>query len=112
MIGKSFLSFALMALLMVAGGWLVGPLTATDATATDDASTDRAATMKALVARLEKLEARVAELEAQTAPVIRPADFTSAVQALPETPKGWSRREFNGVEYFIVPLTTNKNFNK
>lgn len=57
----------------------------------------------ALLARIEKLEARVAKLEGKQTSVVLPAPL-----APKRIPKGWVPKTFNGREYFIVPLEGNK----
>ncbi len=56
--------------------------------------------------QVEKLEARVAALEAALASsVLRnvvPQPYSNRV--LPNEPKHWSKREFNGQPFYIVPL--------
>ena len=56
-----------------------------------------------LLKRLEALEARVAELEQRRATVVlSEAQVPEPVGR--ELPKGWRKKEFNGIPYYIVPL--------
>ena len=52
-----------------------------------------------LIKRIEKIEARVAELEKKQVLVALTAD-----QIRKPLPKGWVRMQFNGMEYYIIPL--------
>lgn len=62
----------------------------------DKASDGRDPTVSELLKRIEFLEARMALLEARA---VQPA----LTQPFPE-PKGWSKKQFNGSYYYIVPL--------
>jgi hypothetical protein len=63
-----------------------------------------------LLERIEKLEARVAELERRTPQVVVQQHGDPALRVLPDglpggpIPKGWQRREFNGQWYYDIPL--------
>jgi hypothetical protein len=63
-----------------------------------------------LLERVEKLEARVAELERSTPHVIVQQHGDPALRVLPDglpggpVPKGWQRKEFNGQWYYDIPL--------
>jgi len=61
---------------------------------------DRVATLEKRVAELEKRQPMVV-VPRPTSPVARPPSLRN--RPLPE---GWQQREFNGVPYYIVPLTT------
>jgi hypothetical protein len=63
--------------------------------------------------RVEKLEARVAELEQRAPRVIVPAQGVPQLRVVPEgrldgqpVPKNWIPREFNGQRYYDIPLET------
>lgn len=67
--------------------------------------------VKDLLRRIEKLEARVAELERRVPRVVVPAEGAPQLRIIPEgkfegrpLPKGWIPREFNGLRYYDVPL--------
>lgn len=98
-----FVSVALTACL--GAGFLFG--------APDEASpeSDGAAALKKLAQRIDELEKRVEQLEKRQAVIALPSQtpiFRPKLQPGPQPPtsppKGWLRREFNGMEYFIVPL--------
>jgi hypothetical protein len=63
--------------------------------------------------RVEKLEARVAELEQRAPRVIVPSQGAPQLRVVPEgrldgqpVPKNWIPREFNGQRYYDIPLDT------
>ena len=63
------------------------------------------ATVRKLAGKIDKLEARVAELEKSRTiaiPTIPPYPQQQPV------PKDWGKREFNGIEYYIIPLKDKK----
>jgi hypothetical protein len=55
-----------------------------------------------LLERVERLEARVAELEKQTRVLVVPR-ATAPAKPRGRVPEGWVEKEFNGVPYYIVP---------
>ena len=63
-----------------------------------------------LLQRIEKLEARVGELERRTPQVIVPPSGDPTLRVLTNelgggpAPKDWQRREFNGQWYYDIPL--------
>ncbi len=59
------------------------------------------ATVRKLAGKIDKLEARVAELE-KSRTIAIPA-IPPQLQQLP-MPEEWGKREFNGIEYYIIPL--------
>jgi hypothetical protein len=71
-------------------------------------------TVERLLRRIEILEARVALLDTR----LKVLDMRSQLQALPvveshgaytqdgSLPKGWTRKEFNGHYYYVVPLSS------
>ena len=68
--------------------------------------------LKQMLARIEKLEARVRHLENQAGVVLVPqsrgqmawAPRATDVAPYQPLPEGWRREEFNGQPYYIVPL--------
>ena len=71
--------------------------------------------LKQLMDRIEKLEARVAELEKRQKVIVVPQPpslpkgegwiVVPQPRSLPkgQLPKGWVEKEFNGIPYYIVP---------
>ncbi len=76
--------------------------------------------LKQLIDRIEKLEARVAELEKRQKVIAVPQTpslpkgegwiVVPQPRSLPKghVPKGWVEKEFNGIPYYIVPLDEGK----
>lgn len=58
-----------------------------------------APTIQQLTERIENLEKRIEQLERRQPSVVVPYRPTAQT-----VPKGWQRREFNGIDYYIVPL--------
>lgn len=58
-----------------------------------------------LLKRIEKLEARVKELEQLVPRTVVPASITPPPQFVPNVPRHWIPQEFNGQTYYIIPLT-------
>jgi hypothetical protein len=106
MFSKRFL--AVVALAVVVGGLVA--LAASRAGQEPAGPSDE---LRDLRKRVEKLEARVADLEQRTPRVIVPAQGAPELRVLPEgkgelhpVPKGWVPREFNGQRYYDIPLET------
>ena len=73
---------------------------------------DEDVTLKEMTAALHKLAGKIDKLEARVAKLEK--SRTIAVPTTPPgprqqpVPKDWGKREFNGIEYYIIPLTDNK----
>ncbi|QDU11382.1 hypothetical protein [Gimesia aquarii] len=71
--------------------------------------------MTELLERIVKLEKRVADLEKKQVKNLVPVTLTphvpkmipQSVTLLPH--KDWKRKQFNGLDYYIVPLNTSEN---
>jgi outer membrane murein-binding lipoprotein Lpp len=70
--------------------------------ASQDREDDPARQVESLKKQVAALEDRVAKLEAaiQKITVSIPQGFPE----LKQLPKGWRRREFNGIPYYIIPI--------
>ena len=81
-------------------------------------------TISSLTERIKELEARVERLEESRqilalpapraelpTPPKGPQEYQLRPDSLPEPalPKGWQRKEFNGVPYYIIPLDSGSN---
>jgi len=82
------------------------PLTLLAFGAKTDSNKSIEAELKSLRSQVESLEKRVITLETQLAdralkdiPLIRPQ--------MPQVPKKWRKREFNGIPYYVIPLQKN-----
>ncbi len=90
---------------------------------TENTQTISDAQLSGLLERITKLEQRVAELEkkgvvhtlsVETAPhapnrIHNPVNVRLHKSVNPQLPRGWSRKQFNGMDYFIVPLSATEN---
>jgi hypothetical protein len=61
-----------------------------------------------LLRRVEKLEARIAELEQLVPRTVTPVRVEPPAMVVPpdNVPKGWVPKEINGMRYYIIPLST------
>jgi hypothetical protein len=69
--------------------------------------------LRELRQRVERLEARVADLERQAPRVVIPAEGAPQLRIVPDrtldgqrVPRNWVPREFNGQRYYDIPLET------
>jgi len=77
--------------------------------ATEKNSPDNSAgQVQKLQERLTQLETRVAALEKKQSYVVLPPTTPPLYSPSKPLPNGWQQREFNGMQYFIVPLDANK----
>jgi hypothetical protein len=75
--------------------------------ADDKAPGDVMTQLKQLQEKVAKLEARVVDLERKPSYITLP-ETSRGLRSLPNVPKGWQQREFNGMKYYIVPLETQR----
>ena len=73
-----------------------------------DPDTGIEAELKALRSRVVCLERQVKKLESQLRPGKMIKDFPVTIpptfRHMPRAPKGWRKRQFNGIDYYVVPL--------
>ena len=71
-------------------------------------SAEKSVNVQKLLERLEKLELRVTQLEAQLRlprHYVLPSRPAIPVPSLPQpVPKGWQRGQINGIPYYVIPL--------
>ncbi len=89
---------------------LVGVATAITLNGAEKPSPQGNDQVRQLLKRVEKLEARVAELEQRVPRIVTAPQGVPQLRIAPEgkletLPKGWIPREFNGIRYYDVPLT-------
>ena len=96
-------------ILLLIGLTILMPLTLLALGATSDSNDNVEAEFKSLKSQVESLEMRVKTLETQMAdrmlkdlPLIMPQ-----TPQMPRVPKGWRKREFNGIPYYVIPLQKN-----
>ncbi len=93
-------------ILLLIGLTILMPLTLLALGAKTDSNKSIEAELKSLRSQIESLEKRVITLETQMAdrmlkdlPLIMPQ-----TPQTPQVPKGWRKREFNGIPYYVIPL--------
>ena len=64
------------------------------------------AELKSLRSQVKSLEKRVQMLEAHMADRT-PKYLQPAIPQMPQVPKGWRKRQFNGIPYYVIPLKQN-----
>jgi hypothetical protein len=73
-----------------------------------ESGTSIEAELKALKSRVACLEGQVKKLESQLRPgkMIKDLSLTipPSFRHMPQAPKGWHKRQFNGIDYYVVPL--------
>lgn len=89
---------------LVAIGLGLGIATSTPTIATDDSSPASEKTVRQLLERIERLEARVEQLENRRVVAVQPTTGTGFSPPQRSIPPDWSRHSINGLEYYIVPL--------
>lgn len=81
---------------------------------TENAQTKSDAKVTQLLERIAKLEKRVADLEKRSVKNTVPVTLTPHVPKMipqsvnPLPHKDWKRKQFNGLDYYIVPLNTSE----
>jgi hypothetical protein len=81
------------------------PLTVLALGATTESSDGVEAELNLLKSQVKALEKRVATLETKLLAERAPKDLPLVIpHQMPQTPKGWLKREFNGIPYYAIPL--------
>jgi len=95
--------------LLLIGLVILIPLTLLASGAKTESCENIQAELKSLRSQVESLEKRVTTLETQIAdrafkdlPLIMPR-----TPQMPQVPKGWRKRQFNGIPYYVIPLQKN-----
>ncbi len=97
---KRFLLLTALAILM--------PLTLLALGAKAETSESVEAELKSLKSQVKSLEQRVKTLETQLAD--RTLKYLQpTIPQMPQAPKGWRKRQFNGIPYYVIPLQQNSN---
>jgi len=82
------------------------PLTLLALGATTDSNDNVKAELKSLKSQVTSLEKRVITLETQLAD--RTLKYLQpTIPQTPQVPKGWRKRQFNGIPYYVIPLQQN-----
>jgi hypothetical protein len=95
--------------LLLIGLTILMPMTLLALGATTDSNEDIEAELKSLKSQVESLEKRVQTLETQLMIDKAPKDFPLITPQPPQVPKGWRKRQFNGIPYYVIPLQQNSN---
>ena len=94
--------------LLLIGLTILMPLTLLALGATTDSNDKVKAELKSLRSQVSSLEKRVITLETQlanrTLKYLQPT-----IPQTPQAPKGWQKRQFNGIPYYVIPLQQNSN---
>jgi len=92
--------------LLLIGLAILMPLTLLAFGATTESSENIQAELKSLKSQVKSLEKRVIILETQltdrTLKYLQPT-----IPQMPQVPKGWRKRQFNGIPYYVIPLKQN-----
>lgn len=76
--------------------------------ATTDSSKNVENELKSLKSQVKSLEKRVKILETKLLVERTPKELPLIIpHQIPQTPKGWLKREFNGIPYYVIPLQKN-----
>lgn len=94
--------------LLLIGLAILMPLTLLTFGAKTESSESVEAELKSLKSQVESLEKRVITLEAQMAD--RTLKYLQpTIPQMPQVPKEWRKRQFNGIPYYVIPLQQNPN---
>ena len=85
------------------------PVTLLAVGATTESSESVESELKSLKSQVESLEKRVQTLETQLRADRAPKDLPLITPQTPQVPKGWLKRQFNGIPYYVIPLQQNSN---
>jgi len=94
--------------LLLIGLVILIPLTVLALGATTESSDGVEAELRALKLQVKSLEKRVKTLETKLLAERAPKELPLIIpRQIPQTPKGWKKREFNGIPYYVIPLQKN-----
>ncbi len=94
--------------LLLIGLAILIPLTLLALGAKTESSKSVEAELKSLKSQVASLEKRVRTLETQLADRAT-KDVPLIIPQTPQAPKGWRKRQFNGIPYYVIPLQQNSN---
>lgn len=93
--------------LLLIGLVILMPLTLLALGAKTESSESIQAELKSLRSQVESLEKRIAQLEIQSLKDKVTKDYPGIIPQMPQAPKGWRKRQFNGIPYYAIPLQQN-----
>jgi Tfp pilus assembly protein PilO len=83
------------------------PLTLLALGAKTDSNDNVKAELKSLKSQVASLEKRIKTLETQLLADRALKELQPAIPQTPQVPKGWRKRQFNGIPYYVIPLHQN-----
>jgi hypothetical protein len=87
---------------------IIIPLTVLALGATTESRNNVETELKLLKSQVRALEKRVATLETKLLAERTPKELPLIIpRQIPQTPKGWRKREFNGIPHYAIPLQKN-----
>ncbi|MCP4261943.1 MAG: hypothetical protein GY774_31240 [Planctomycetes bacterium] len=92
--------------LLLIGLAILIPLTVLALGAKTESSESVESELKSLKSQVASLEKRVKTLEIQMADRAL-KDLPFIIPQKPQVPKGWRKRQFNGIPYYVIPLQQN-----
>ncbi|MBW7991382.1 MAG: hypothetical protein FVQ84_15410 [Planctomycetes bacterium] len=95
--------------LLLTGLAILMPLTLLALGAKTESSKNVEAELKSLKSQVASLEKRIKTLEAQLLADRTIKDLPLIIPQMPQVPKGWRKRQFNGIPYYVIPLQQNSN---
>jgi Tfp pilus assembly protein PilO len=95
--------------LLLIGLAILIPLTLLALGAKTESSESVKAELKSLKSQVASLEKRIKTLEAQLLADRAIKDLPLTIPQTPQAPKGWRKRQFNGILYYVIPLQQNSN---
>jgi len=93
--------------LLLIGLVILMPLTLLALGAKTDSNDNVKAELKSLRSQVASLEKRIKTLETQLLADRALKDITLTIPQTPQVPKGWRKRQFNGIPYYVIPLQKN-----
>ena len=92
--------------LLLIGLTILMPLTLLALGAKTDSNDNVKAELKSLKSQVASLEKRVITLETQLAD--RTLNYLQpTIPQMPQAPKEWRKKQFNGIPYYVIPLQQN-----
>ncbi len=88
---------------------IIMPLSLLALGATTESSESMQAELKSLRSQVESLEKRIKTLKTQLLKDKVTKDYPGTIPQMPQAPKKWRKRQFNGIPYYVIPLQKKPN---
>jgi len=89
------------------------PLTVLALGANTESNESVEAELRVLKLQVKSLEERIETLETKLLAEKAPKELPLIIpRQMPQTPKGWRRKEFNGIPYYVIPLDQSSKIKK